>query len=243
MGNHPAISALLAGAMITVALYCVARLVLSLNANIITERTTDAVHGVMGISMAGMLVPSLSGVPDDVWIALFVGSALWFGWKLLQDSGSARRPPFESHLPHFLMCIAMIYMLVVMDWVGSGQSSHAASMAMSGPHTGEAPWPILAGFLTVILVGDVAINAGLTLRRTTPANAMERPQLAMSESRPNSERITGAGVVGVGEGVKTDVGGEQCETGRRPGVLAPRSAVLCQLVMCLVMGYMLVTLS
>jgi hypothetical protein len=72
---------------------------------------------------------------------------------------------------------------------------------------------------------------------------MERPQLAMSESRPNSERITGAGVVGVGEGVKTDVGGEQCETGRRPGVLAPRSAVLCQLVMCLVMGYMLVTLS
>jgi hypothetical protein len=238
MFDHPAISDLLAAAMLAVALYCVARLALSFSGTRVTERSTDGVHAVMGISMAGMLVPSLSAVPTTVWVVVFSGSALWFGWEVFQDSVAVRRQPFGSHLPHLLMCAAMIYMLVVMDWTGSGHPSGSSSMSMSGLSGHGATWPLLAFALTAILVSDVALNAGVTLHRLAPASSLRVRALTMAQSELDVAVIRGSS-----GGTHHDEHVAHGDPIRHAHLLAPRSAVLCQLVMCLVMGYMLVTMS
>ena len=118
-------------------------------------------------------------------------------------------------------------------------ASHGARMlAMGGTNTGGSQWPLLAVVLTALLVGDVAINAGLNLRRLAPTERVPLGELAMAQ-------------VGHVRGASDDQGEAElnsvpldvyADPAHISNVLAPRSAVLCQLVMGLVMGYMLVTL-
>ena len=88
MGNHPWVSDFLAVAMLAVAADRVARLVVSFRSSRVTQRDSDAVHAVMGVSMAGM-----SGLPCPLHRmgrgTSFFGSALWFGWKVPHDSDRA----------------------------------------------------------------------------------------------------------------------------------------------------------
>ena len=245
MGNHPWVSALLAAAMLAVAVYCIARLVLSFRSSGVTQRDTDAVHAVMGVSMAGMLAPLLTAAPGGLWVLVFSTSALWFGWKVLHDSNHefVGGHPHCSHFTHLLMCAAMIYMLIVMDWTGSMHYSHGAGLlAMATAGTSASPWPLLAVVLTVLLIGDVAFNAVLNLRQLVPLPAVPFGELAMAEA---DEPGTARGGSSVDSNVQQ--GNVQLRVRQGPAhtskVLAPRSAVVCQLVMCLVMGYMLVTRS
>jgi hypothetical protein len=245
MGSHPWVGDFLAVVMLAIAAYCIARLVVSFRTRGVTQRDSDAVHAVMGVSMAGMLVPSLSSAPNGLWILVFSGSALWFGWKVLHDSDRADvgGHPLGSHLTHLLMCAAMIYMLLVMDWSGSMHVSHGVRMlAMGGTSTSGSQWPVFAVVLTALIFGDVAINAALNLRRLGPTGRISVGELAMTQG----------GEPGYVRGASDGQGNDQSDnvppdvhTGptHLSRVLAPRSAVQCQLVMGLVMGYMLVTLA
>jgi hypothetical protein len=244
MGNHPWLSVFLAAAMLAVAAYCIARLVVSFRSRGVTQRDSDAVHAVMGVSMAGMLVPSLSSAPNGAWLLVFSGSALWFGWKVLHDSDrvAVGDHMLGSHLSHLLMCAAMVYMLLVMDWSGSMQASHGSGMLEMGGGTSGSQWPLFAVVLTVLVFGDVAINAALNLRPLAPTGRVGVGELAMTQ----------AGEPGYVRGASDDPVNDQMSSvppdahgapTHRSSVLAPRSAVLCQLVMGLVMGYMLVTLA
>jgi hypothetical protein len=244
MGNHPWVSDFLAVAMLAVAAYCIARLVVSFRSRGVTQRDSDAVHAVMGVSMAGMLVPSFSSAPNGPWILVFSGSALWFGWKVLHDSDrvAVGGHPLGSHLTHLLMCAAMVYMLLVMDWSGSMHGSHGAAMLAMGATSRGAQWPLLAVALTVLLFGDVAINAALNMRRLVPTERVPVGEMAMAQG----------GELGYAVGASNGQGDDQpnnvpLDVHAGPtdisNVLAPRSAVLCQLLMGLVMGYMLVTLA
>ena len=51
----------------------------------------DVAHLLMGIAMAGMLVASLSTLPNDVWDVIFAVLTGWFGWRVYRESG-ARAP-------------------------------------------------------------------------------------------------------------------------------------------------------
>ena len=245
MGNHPLVSDLLAVAMLAVAAYCIARLVVSFRSSEVTQHDSDVIHTVMGVSMAGMLVPSLSTASNGEWILVFSGSAVWFGWKVLHDSDrmAVGGHPLGSHLTHLLMCVAMVYMLLVMDWSGSMQASHGAGMLeMGGASTSGLQWPLFAVVLTILVFGDVAINAALNLRRLAPTGRISVGELAMAQGS-NPEYVRGAS-----DGPKRNESSNVPPDGHagpthRSSVLAPRSAVLCQLVMGLVMGYMLVTLA
>jgi Domain of unknown function (DUF5134) len=234
MGDHWVMPNLLAAAMLGVAVYCTARLVVSFRSPRRTQRDTDAVHAVMGVSMAGMLSPSLTAVPSGVWLVVFSVSALWFGWRGLRESdrGPAACHELGSDMTHLLMCGAMVYMLAVMDWSGSAHAFQGAGMlGMGTVGAGAAEWSIIAVLLTLLIFGDVAFNAGATLRLFAP--------LTVSSG---GERASGqVGHSGVSTGQQR--GHSPTMLAQRSAVLAPRSAVLCQLVMCLAMGYMLVTLS
>jgi hypothetical protein len=211
----------------------------------VTQRDSDAVHAVMGVSMAGMLVPSLYSASNGLWTLVFSGSALWFGWKVLHDSDrvAVGSHPLGSHVTHLLMSVAMVYMLIVMDWSGSMHASHGAAMpAMGASSTGGAQWPLFAVVLTVLLFGDVAIDAGLSLRRLVSTERVPVEELAMAQGGEPGYALGASDGQSDNRSSNVPPDGHSGPT-RISNVLAPRSAVLCQLVMGLVMGYMLVTLA
>ena len=72
-----------AAVMIATAVYCLSRLVAARRWRRPTERDVDAVHVVMGVAMAGMLVPRLNPVADSGWEVIFGAAAAWFGWQVL----------------------------------------------------------------------------------------------------------------------------------------------------------------
>jgi len=170
MGSHlSGLSDLLAALMLVVAVYCIGRLVLSFGSRRSTERESDVIHAVMGVSMAGMLTPSLAAVPSGLWVLVFSASTLWFGWRVV---GEADREATWSHvlgrhLPHLLMSAAMVYMLVVVEWTGSMRAPQGGSMAgMAGmTGSGAARWPLLTIGLAIVLLSDGALSFGLNLRQ------------------------------------------------------------------------------
>jgi hypothetical protein len=232
MGSHlPLLSDLLTALMLAVAVYCVGRLVLSFGARRAAERESDVVHAVMGVSMAGMLTPALAAVPSGLWVLTFCASTLWFGWRLVSEAdrkvigGHA----LSQHLPHLLMSGAMVYMLVVVEWTGSAVSGAGSMAGMSGMSgmAGAARWPLLTIGLAVVLLGDGALSFGLTLRQLMarlPDGGLAMVPTGGSDGRSAAARF-------------------DPRPSRRPAtVAAPPWVMVCQLVMSLVMGYMLVSL-
>jgi hypothetical protein len=124
----------------------------------------DIVHASMGVAMAGMLMPRLSVLPGDLWLAVFVAGAAWFAWLAVgpQDRTSAwtgRRQAAEAHAhpaPHAVECLAMIYMLLVAGPLGSARQ-HGMSMPGMAASTAAGlagTSPVLALLLCVFMLGS-----------------------------------------------------------------------------------------
>jgi hypothetical protein len=237
-------SDLLAGAMLLVAAYCVGRLVLSLRARARTRRDADVVHAVMGVSMAGMLAPSLAAGPTGMWVLIFSASTAWFGWRVVRDADreSVGTHPLGQHLPHLLMSAAMVYMLIVVAWSASLGAPHRAGiMAMGAAGTSAARWSFLTVALAVLLFGDGALTFSRGLRQAVPQpyQAVPQPEARALAAALMERTDTGHGAM-TGE---TSVLVDGRPRAPRPApVLAPRSVMVCQFVMSLVMGYMLLSL-
>jgi hypothetical protein len=236
MGDHLwALSDVLAAAMLLVAVYCTGRLVFSLGSRRAAPRDSDVVHIVMGISMAGMLAPSLAVASSGLWVVVFSASAVWFGWRVAHE---AEREELGSHvlgqhLPHLLMSAAMVYMLFVAQWSGSMGDAHGTALLTMG----AARWPSLTVTIAVLLLGDGVLAFGLSLRQLVPQIPGGGWALARVGDRHHDRRGPGGGPsVRAGETSK-----EMTTTAAR--ALAPRSEMVCQLVMSLAMGYMLLSLA
>jgi hypothetical protein len=237
MGDPRMLAYVLAALMLSVALYCAGRFVFSLASRRATQRETDAVHTLMGASMAGMLTPTLAFVPSGLWVLVFSATTLWFGWHVVRESDResvGSHAGFE-HLPHLLMSAAMIYMLIVAEWTGSMGTHRGSAMPhMSAAAMGAARWPLLTIVIAGLLLGDGALTFGRNLRQM----ALQAPgrQLAMAATGEPAQRPGGLSDESpVRRNVRQDHSGA-------PDLLAPRSVMVCQLVMSLVMGYMLLSL-
>jgi hypothetical protein len=215
MDNHlPVLSDLLAALMLAVGAYCVGRLVVSFAPHRKTQRDADVVHTVMGVSMAGMLMPSLAAGPTGLWVLVFCASTLWFGWRVVRDSDhAAAGRQFGQHLPHLLMSAAMVYVLIVAEWTGP---MRGAAFGMGTAGLNAARWPLVTVLIAALLLGDGALTF-----------SFNRRQLALHSARADLAPAR------VGGGTAVDGG---------TAVLAPRSFMACQLVMSLAMGYMLLSL-
>jgi Domain of unknown function (DUF5134) len=234
MANHvPMLSDLLTVAMLGIAMYCIGRLVVSLAQHRKSQHDADAVHTLMGVSMAGMLSPSLAAVPTGLWVTVFCATTFWFGWRVVHDTDhDVVASPIGQHLAHLLMSAAMVYMLVVAEWAGPMRASTAATSGMAGMSMGADRWPLVTIVVAVLLLGDGVFTFGLNIRSVVSQRVATELALAP---------VGGGDVPG---------GPQQILSGTRAGssldsptvVFAPRSAMLCQLVMSLVMGYMLLTL-
>jgi hypothetical protein len=231
------ISDVLAATMLLVAGYCVGRLVLSLRSRVRTRRDADVVHDVMGVSMAGMLAPSLAAGPTDMWVLVFLASTVWFGWRVVRDADleAVGSRAFGQHLPHLLMSAAMVYMILI-AWSGSmGSSQQGSMMAMGSSGAGAAPWSFLTVALALVLVGEGALTLGRTLRRVIP-----QPQGASLSAQMMAPSGGSHGATGPDASVLLVAARQSDVPSVR--VLAPRSVMVCQVAMSLVMGFMLLSL-
>jgi Domain of unknown function (DUF5134) len=222
MAEAPVADVLAVG-MLAVAIFCAGRLVLAAAWRRTNERDVDAVHVVMGVSMAGMLTGWLTGAWNDAWVAVFAVSTIWFGSGVVRHL-SARSFPTTGggHLPHFVTSAAMLYMLFAMGSTAMGGGMHAMAGATRSPMLEDA-------LIAVLLVGNAVISAGQALIRVEPASA-----------RLAAVRAPAAG----GSGLTPDVEPASIDVHpvRGAATLAPRATPVCLVVMSVAMAYMFITI-
>jgi hypothetical protein len=156
--------------MVVVAAVSAARLVLARRwrpAGAGPEADIDAAHALMGIAMAGMLVASLTTLPNDAWDVIFAIMTAWFAWSVYRESRARRSSLLAQghHVPHLVHSAAMLYMFVAV-------TAHADSGGMSGMGGSAATmrtlqFPVLALFFAILLAGFAVLDID---RLTGPAH-------------------------------------------------------------------------
>ena len=250
------LAGILAVIMIATAAYCASRLLIARAHRRKDERDVDLVHTVMGVTMAGMLVSWLNPLPDGVWAVMFGAGTGWFGWRAWRTRrgrqgrtgvGDTDQSPHRHHVPHLVMCGAMVYMLLA---AGAVASATHPGMAMGGaPAAGR--FPLLALVLAVFMVGYVMWQADrlpALARASTPGTAPARtPALAVVpaaggqatqayEAAPDPpSRQRRWGMLS-----RRSVGRDNMRPPLAHQVLSPRLSACCQMAMAVTMGYMLI---
>ena len=148
----------------------------------------------LGIAMAGILVPGLSALPNAVWEVVFAVMTAWFAWCLWQESrGRAAALAGAHYAPHLVQSAAMLYIFAALagpSVEGSGISvSNMGGMpgmsGMAGGSSGGVPTLrastlalIFALLLIAFTVHDLDRPAGVdgyfrVARQPTQADAAE----------------------------------------------------------------------
>lgn len=225
----------LAAVMIATALYCFSRLVAARRWSRPTDYDVDAVHILMGVAMAGMLVPRLNPFWDSGWEVIFGAAVTWFGWQTIhgyRNQLAVGRRWAAHHLQHVVACGAMLYMFLAVAPARAGGSG--PGMAMGGSPGSAATFPTLALVLALALVGYVIWTADRF--SSLPAVAALR---AMTVPVSAAEPSAGGNPTQVAE-ADADAGATQSAHARPP--ISPRLAACCEIAMGLTMGYMLITM-
>jgi hypothetical protein len=239
----------LAVVMIATAAYCFSRLVAAWRWQRRTDYDVDGVHILMGVAMAGMLVPRLNPFWDGGWEVIFAAAAAWFGWQTLRGYRSelaVGRRWATLHLQHVVACGAMLYMFLAV--APAKAASSGSGMVMGSPGSATR-FPTLALLLTLALVCFVIWNADrftslapvAALRAmAVPVGALVTPALAASAGSAAGAEPSARGTTTRVAHALTEPGAARSATARPP--ISPRLAAACEIVMGLTMGYMLITM-
>jgi hypothetical protein len=243
MGGPSWFAAALAAVMIVTAIYCAGRLAAARLWRRSTEVDADAVHVVMGVTMAGMLLPGLSPLPGTVWEAVFMAAAAWFAYQAVRSprqGGATSRWRCSHPVPHLVETAAMVYMLAALpgSWPGwPGQAMPMPGMGGGHPAAGGS-LSTLAVILALFMIGYVLWTADqLTALVRAPAAVPPGPVHDQAATRADAAGLTGAtGTKDAATAVR------QKPSRRRPGTLAlaPRLAACYKIAMGIAMGYMLI---
>jgi hypothetical protein len=103
----------LAVVMLAIVVFCIVRLALWRLRGHNADPEADALHVLMGTSMAGMLDARLSLVSPTAWVVVFAGTTLWFAWHAVRARTTPRRRKWQcAHpAPNAVESAAMLYML------------------------------------------------------------------------------------------------------------------------------------
>jgi hypothetical protein len=256
MSNPSWIGYLLAAVMIVTAVYCVSRLVAARLRGRPTEPDVDLVHVLMGVAMAGMLVPGLRSLPDSAWEAAFGAALGWFGWQAIRAHRAGGRT--AHYMPHVLASGAMVYMFLA---VPPSTGPVLAGVTMGGQSAAAIRFPVLALALAVALFGYVmwvtdrlpSVPSVSVLRLASAVAGPAWPGTG-SRSGTGSQPRTGsppgmaaaaaaARRAAAAAGPAPGLAGQAGASRSRPAdgaPLSPRLAACCEIVMGLTMGYMLI---
>jgi hypothetical protein len=182
---------ILAAVVIAVALFSAARLVAARGRRRRCEVDADGMHVLMGVAMAGMLVPRLATLPDPVWGAVFAAGAGWFGWRAIRVRGLAPaggptadttgpglgRDCCPYPVPHLIDCLAMVYALFAVPAIAAARApATGGGMSGMGGAGGGASFPVIGLVLAVCVCGYVVwladrIQRFAGMQTTAPATA------------------------------------------------------------------------
>jgi hypothetical protein len=95
----------------------------------------------MGIALAGILVPGLSILPNAVWEVVFAVTTAWFAWCLWRESRGrgAAAVAHGDYVPHLVHSAAMLYFFAALagpSVEGSGTSGTGGMSGMAGGSSG-----------------------------------------------------------------------------------------------------------
>ncbi len=168
----------LAVVMVGVSLYCVGRLALARHLRRRNRVDVSLAHALMGVGMAGMLVPAWNAAPAGLFEVVFAAVGLWFGAAavVVLAAGGRRRKvgPFGHSLPHHLIHLVMALAMVYMYALGASQGP-AGTMAMTLATGTAADTAGLTLLLVVVLAASAVwhLDAMARLPRTALAGAGE----------------------------------------------------------------------
>lgn len=239
------LAGLLAVAMIATAMYCTGRLAAARLWRRSTEIEADSVHVVMGVAMAGMLLPRLSPLPATAWEAVFGAAAVWFACQAIRNRlrrNADSRWRGSHPVPHLVESAAMVYMLAVLPGSWPGWPGQAMTMpGMSGSRAAAGGSLLaLAIILALFMIGYVLWTADqLTALVRTPAAAA--PEAVQDQAgTPDTAAVpaSAAGMLDAPGAAGAVLPGQT----HWPGgpALAPRLAACYKIAMGLTMGYMLI---
>jgi len=217
-------------------------------------------HLLMGIAMAGMLVASLTTLPNGVWDAIFAVMAAWFGWRVYRESRvqGVRVLADGHHMPHLVHSAAMLYMFVALTAPaaagGAGMSGMGGSSGMAMQKLNA---PVVAFIFTLWLAAYVVLDLD---RLPGPGHAhgsyLARPALVGATAGAVSVSLAASAIpAGTNAGLAAaqdqaadgshPAGGGLLATGSRPWsaralLLSPRAAAGCRIAMGVTMAFMLV---
>jgi hypothetical protein len=235
-----------ASAMLIVAAYCLTRLLASWRQHRPSDRRVDGIHVLMGVAMAGMLVPRLRVFWAGGWEVVFGLGAAWFAWLAIREfRGRATvggRP--GHHLQHVLACGAMLYMFLAAATVAKAGRSAMGAMTAGAGHV-----PTLALVLAFALFGYVIWTAD-RLSSLAPVAALA-DRVAPVPVFAGTAAGGGTGFAAAGGEDAHGTPGDDSHAPPRHGPqvpprygpqvpLSPRLAACCEIAMGVTMGYALI---
>ena len=238
MTRQPWLAAAFAVIMMATAVYCLTRLASAVRERRPTDRLVDAMHVLMGVAMAGMLVPRLRVVPAAGWEALFAAGAALFLWRMARPG---HRPGHD--VQHLLGCGAMVYMLAAM--IGSAGGADAAAGIASGT--------VASGTVASGTVASGTVASG-TVAGAMPAAGASGLGFVLAIALLggvvwSADRISTLAPVTLlaSTSTTTTTSATSRPGGLRPAArfsvpLSPRLAACCEIAMGITMGYMLIAL-
>jgi Domain of unknown function (DUF5134) len=229
----------LAVVMIGTAAYCVSRLAAAWRWRRPAEYDVDAAHALMGVAMAGMLVPRLNPFGTGGWEVIFGLAAAWFGGRAARQYLARHRAGDQAqrlhHLHHLLASGAMLYMLACAARV-AGVAGRAAGAAMADPAMAGMPGSpgTAAGPPSLTLGLALALFAGVIW---AVDQLFTRPAPAAVAAAGHPAAVAGASPAPV---PAAPAGGSPVARARPP--MSPRLAACCEIAMGVTMSYMLITM-
>ncbi len=218
-----------------------------------TSVDVDGLHVLMGVAMAGMLLPQSRILPANVWEAVFGLGVLWFGWRTIATRSTGFRPSGSlgclaggAPLAHVIECLAMIFMLLPAVDDAAGRF-HPAGQIMAGmSRTGLklllTVTPAVALILVLCLVGYVVWTTDTLASTRSAARAVGG--CPVGDASVAGMSVAGASVAGAaGPGAAAGPTGTAGVGVIAGGLLAPRLAALSTIAMAFTMGYMLVQMA
>jgi hypothetical protein len=235
-----------AGLMLATSAYCLSRLAVSWRHRRPTDHQVDAVHVLMGVAMAGMLVPSLRVFWVGGWEIVFGAGAVLFGWRMISDARAKSHS--GHHFQHVLACVAMVYMLAA---VTVAAKSASGGSAMGGMGSAPAHFDTLALVLALALFGYVVWTADrfTSLAPVAALQANRAPAVALAPvavaatqlpATAAGELLAGPAASGTASTGHPGPAGESAAEPRTRAPLSPRLAACCEIAMGVTMGYMLI---
>jgi hypothetical protein len=119
-----------------------------------TDADIAVSHLLMGIAMAGILVPGLSILPNAAWEVAFAVMTAWLAWRLwLESRGRGAAVARGHYAPPLVQSAAMLYIFAAL--AARSVSSTGGMAAMAGWSSGGVPAlhaPTLALIFALLLV-------------------------------------------------------------------------------------------